>query len=74
MGMTTRRGLKELGLLSLEKAPERLFIFKGIYKKSGEGLLMEFSDRTKGNSFELKRGIFVSDKRKKFIPMREECT
>lgn len=72
--MTTRTGLSNLGLFSLEKAPERLSIFKGVYKKSGEGLIMECSDRTRGNGFELKRGIFRLDIRKKFFPMREECT
>ncbi|GAB0185706.1 triadin [Grus japonensis] len=69
--------LRELGLFSLEKrrlGGDLIAAFqylKEAYRKAGEGLFTRAShDRTRGNGFKLKEGIFSLDTRKKFFPVR----
>ena len=69
--------LRELGLFSPEKRMlqgDLIAAFqylKGAYKKAGEGLFTRAgSDRTRGNSYKLKKGRFRLDIRKKFFTMR----
>jgi len=69
--------LRELELFSLEKrrlladlrAP--LQCLKGSHMRAEEGVFTRtYSDRTRGNSFELKEGRFRLDIRKKFFTVR----
>ena len=71
--------LRDLGLFSLEK--ERLQgdlimafqYLKGAYKKDGDRGFSRFCcDRTRGNGFKLKEGIFELDTRRKFFTARVE--
>jgi len=68
--------LRELGLFSLQKRRLQgdliaaFHYLKGAYKKAGEGHLTgAYSDRTRGNGFNLKEGSL--DIRKKFLTVRE---
>jgi len=69
--------LRELVLFSLKK--RRLWghliaafqYLKGAYKKGGEGLFKRaWTDRTRGNGFNLKEGGFGLDVRKNFFTVR----
>jgi len=67
--------LREFGLFSLEKAVGRAYsglpVPEGACKKAVEELFTRaWSDRTRGNGFMLKDGIFTLDTRKKFFTMR----
>jgi len=65
--------LRELGFFSLEKKRHRgdlipaFQCLKQAYRKAGVGLFISAcSDRTRGNVFKLKEGMFRLDVRKKF--------
>lgn len=69
--------LRELVLFNLEK--RRLLgdliaafhYLKRVYKKEGEGLfILAYSNRTRGNGFNLREGRFRSDVGKKFFTQR----
>ncbi|KAK4815725.1 hypothetical protein QYF61_006763, partial [Mycteria americana] len=75
----TVRGREHLScekrLLEKRRLRGRLFAafqyIKGAYKKDGERLLIKAcSDRTRGNSFKLKKGSFRMGTRKEFFTMR----
>jgi len=69
--------LRQLGLFSLEKRrlegdlTAAFQYVKEAYRKDGEGLFTRaWSDRTRGDGFELKVGRFRLDIRKKFFTTR----
>ena len=69
--------LRELGLFSLQKRTLRGDLFaafqylKRAFKKSGKRLFTRaWSDRTKGNGFELKESRFGLGIRRKFLVVR----
>jgi len=69
--------LRDLGLFNLEKRSlqgdliEAFQYLKGVYRKAVEGLFITLcSDRTRGNSFQLKESRFRLDIRQNFLTMR----
>ncbi|KAK4832492.1 hypothetical protein QYF61_023539 [Mycteria americana] len=67
------KGNELLGVFSLKRrrlCGDLIAAFQyltGAYRKDGEGLVRECNDRTRGNSFKLKKGRFRLDIRKKFF-------